>query len=333
VPEWTVTLAISARPPQAGFAWRVVRPDGTSADGTGVDPGASAWRVRLLGAASALAAVPDGVPIAFQAGDATLAQIAQEWMPRWRAAGWKKDKGVIEDVDAVRRFDAALTGRQVTWLAGDKRSAAYKAVEAQAQAARDLCPPDGPRQSAVPVALPNDVELVGWTDGGCRKNPGPGGWGFVLVHVRTGVTLQRRGGAPDTTNNRMELQALLELLAAVQREGTTIEVHADSKYVIQTCEEWMPSWKRKGWTRGRDQDGNVQEVKNLDLVKALDAALVRQKVRFVWTRGHAGDPGNERADALCNEAMDAVQRGQDPAWTGRADAPPFPIERRGPQGA
>ncbi|HMV68438.1 MAG TPA: ribonuclease H [Myxococcota bacterium] len=177
--------------------------------------------------------------------------------------------------------------------------------------------------------MPGDVDLVGWTDGGCRGNPGPGGWGFVLVHVRSGVTLERRGGDPATTNNRMELQSLLELLQAIQREGQRVEVRADSRYVIQVCQDWMPGWKRKGWTRGRDADGRPLEVKNLDLVQALDAALPRQQIRFSWTRGHAGDPGNERADALCNEAMDAAQRGLDPSWTRRADAPPFPIERRG----
>lgn len=159
--------------------------------------------------------------------------------------------------------------------------------------------------------------VVAWCDGGCRGNPGGiGGWGAVLVHVATGRTMELRGGERDTTNNRMELRAALEALRSLTSDGVDIELRCDSRYVVDAVEKWMPAWKKRGW---KLKEGGA--VKNLDLVEALDAAAARHKARFQWVRGHAGEPGNERADALANEAMDALARSADPAASTRKAEP------------
>lgn len=323
----TIYLGAAARPPKGGWAWRRVDLDGARTEGSGGEPEGSVYRLRLLAASDAIHQAPPGVPLDIHTGDPTLVQLASQWMHRWEQDGWKKKSGAIQDLDAVRRLAAVCKGRELSWSAGNTEGTGLKEVGANARAAAEACDPAGARWMPT-VELPDDVELVGWTDGGCRKNPGPGGWGFVLIHVKSGVTLLKRGGEANTTNNRMELSALLELLATISRPGVAVEVRADSKYVIQTATEWMPNWKRKGWTRGKNERGEVQEVANLDLVKALDEAIIRHKVRFVWTKGHSGDPGNELADSLCNHAMDDVQRGAEPASSERRESTPFPVSVR-----
>jgi len=162
----------------------------------------------------------------------------------------------------------------------------------------------------------SEPDVVAYTDGGCRGNPGIGGWGFVLIHPTTRAALERGGGTPEATNNRMELTAALEALSCVRRPNSRVLVCTDSRYVIDCCSKWMPGWKARGWTR---KDG---ALKNLELLQALDAALARHEVHWQWVAGHSGDDGNERADALANLAMDAIESGRDPSyelrttWTG-----------------
>ncbi|MCK6488926.1 MAG: ribonuclease HI [Planctomycetes bacterium] len=159
-----------------------------------------------------------------------------------------------------------------------------------------------------------EPDVVAWTDGGCRGNPGPGGWAFRLVNVRSRAQLERCGGEGQTTNNRMEIQAAVEALKALKRDGLAVLVHSDSQYLIKAASEWLPGWKARGWRR---KEG---ELKNVDLLQELDRQLARHRVRWQWVKGHAGDPGNERVDALANQAMDRVQRREDPAWEGRSDS-------------
>ncbi|MEM8817505.1 MAG: ribonuclease HI [Pseudomonadota bacterium] len=137
-----------------------------------------------------------------------------------------------------------------------------------------------------------------YTDGACRGNPGPGGWGVLLKAGTHQKTLH--GGNASTTNNRMELTAAIEALRALS-EPCDIVLHTDSKYVMDGINSWLPNWKRRGWkTAAR------KPVKNQDLWQELDAETGRHRIRWVWVKGHAGNPGNEKADELANLGIDEL---------------------------
>ena len=133
------------------------------------------------------------------------------------------------------------------------------------------------------------------TDGACKGNPGPGGWGAVLRWGDVVKTLS--GGEPDTTNNRMELMAAIEALAALKRP-CHVELSTDSVYVRDGIRSWIENWKRNGW-----KTSEKKPVKNAELWQALDEARRRHKVTWHWIKGHAGHPENERADELARMAM------------------------------
>lgn len=137
-----------------------------------------------------------------------------------------------------------------------------------------------------------------YTDGACRGNPGPGGWGAVLVAGERRKTLY--GGAQATTNNRMELMAAIEALRALKGRQR-VALHTDSKYLMDGISTWLAGWKLRGWkTAAR------KPVKNQDLWQALDVAASRHDVTWKWVKGHSGHPGNEEADALANRGIDEL---------------------------
>jgi ribonuclease HI len=142
----------------------------------------------------------------------------------------------------------------------------------------------------------SEVEI--YTDGACRGNPGPGGWGAVLLSGGCEKTL--KGSAAETTNNRMELTAAVQALTALTRPCAAA-LYTDSEYVRRGITEWLPAWKARGW-----KTANKKPVKNVDLWQALDEAAARHAVKWHWVRGHAGNPGNEQADRLANEAIDEM---------------------------
>lgn len=137
-----------------------------------------------------------------------------------------------------------------------------------------------------------------FTDGACRGNPGPGGWGVLLRYK--GHEKNLYGGEPLTTNNRMELMAVIKGLEQLKR-SCKVQVTTDSQYVKKGITEWLPNWKRRGW-----KTADRKPVKNADLWHRLDEAAARHEVEWHWVRGHAGHPENEMADALANRAIDEM---------------------------
>jgi ribonuclease HI len=138
-----------------------------------------------------------------------------------------------------------------------------------------------------------------YTDGACRGNPGPGGWGALLKHAGKEKTLY--GGEEDTTNNRMELTAVIKALECLKGNKWPIVITTDSKYVLQGITEWIEGWKRKGW-----RNASKKPVMNVDLWKQLDELVQQFEIDWQWVKGHSGHPGNEHADELANRGIDEL---------------------------
>lgn len=143
-------------------------------------------------------------------------------------------------------------------------------------------------------------KVVIYTDGACRGNPGVGGWGALLCYGEHEKSLC--GGAPNTTNNRMELQAAIEALRALQRR-CRVELYTDSKYLQNGVSQWLDEWKRKNW-----KTTDRKAVKNRDLWEALDDLRARHDITWRWVKGHAGNRGNECADQLANRAIEKLSK-------------------------
>jgi ribonuclease HI len=141
--------------------------------------------------------------------------------------------------------------------------------------------------------METQVEI--YTDGGCRPNPGVGGWGAILLYG--GALRELSGGEPKTTNNRMELTAAVQALEALKRPCTVV-MHTDSEYLRKGITSWLPQWKQKGWRRGR------QPLKNKDLWQLLDSLVARHRIDWRWVQAHAGHPLNERCDELARIEID-----------------------------
>jgi ribonuclease HI len=140
--------------------------------------------------------------------------------------------------------------------------------------------------------------VIVYTDGACRGNPGPGGWGAVLRY--NGHERRLHGGEQPTTNNRMELMAAIQALETL-REPCTVDLYTDSNYVRQGLTEWLPQWRKRNW-----KTADKKPVKNQDLWERLDVAATRHKIQWHWIKGHSGDEGNELADQLANKGVDEV---------------------------
>ncbi len=137
-----------------------------------------------------------------------------------------------------------------------------------------------------------------YTDGACRGNPGPGGWGVWLKYAAAEKVLY--GGEQETTNNRMELMAAIQALE-ILKYPCSIKLHSDSKYVLQGITEWMDNWKKRGW-----KTAAKKPVKNEDLWRRLDAVMQKHTIDWTWVKGHSGNIGNEKADQLANQGIDSL---------------------------
>ncbi len=142
-------------------------------------------------------------------------------------------------------------------------------------------------------------EVTLYTDGACKGNPGTGGWGALLQSGKHSKELF--GGEANTTNNRMELTAVIQGLAALKRP-CIVNIYTDSQYVKNGMQQWIHNWKARGW-----KTAAKQPVKNIELWQALDAAVSKHQIQWHWVKGHAGDPGNEKADELANRGVELVK--------------------------
>jgi ribonuclease HI len=147
--------------------------------------------------------------------------------------------------------------------------------------------------------MQNDEAVEIWTDGACKGNPGPGGWGALLKMGAIEKTLH--GGEPLTTNNRMEMLAVIEALGALKRPCKVL-LHVDSQYVMKGMTEWIHGWKQRGW-----RTADKKPVKNADLWQRMDEEVAKHTITWKWVKGHAGDPGNERADLLANRGVEEAR--------------------------
>ena len=145
----------------------------------------------------------------------------------------------------------------------------------------------------------NMIDIVEiYTDGACRGNPGPGGWGVWLK--RRGAKKELFGGEQETTNNRMELMAAIQALEALNKP-CAVKLYSDSKYVLQGITEWMVNWKKRGW-----KTAAKKPVKNEDLWRRLDAVMQNHQIDWTWVKGHSGNTGNDKADQLANQGIDSL---------------------------
>tara|TARA_B100001057_G_scaffold201848_1_gene202661 strand:+ start:16753 stop:17184 length:432 start_codon:yes stop_codon:yes gene_type:complete len=140
--------------------------------------------------------------------------------------------------------------------------------------------------------------VIIYTDGACRGNPGPGGWGVLLKYGM--ISKELYGGDVSTTNNKMELTAAIKALKEI-KEPSEITLYTDSKYVLQGIEEWIHNWKKRQW-----KGANKKPVKNIELWKELDELRDKHNIKWKWVKGHSGDPGNEIADMLANKGIDEL---------------------------
>ncbi len=141
--------------------------------------------------------------------------------------------------------------------------------------------------------------VIIYTDGACRGNPGKGGWGVILRYK--GVVKELHGGEHETTNNRMELMAAIQALE-ILKKPCVVQLHIDSKYVLDGITKWLPNWKQRGW-----KTAAKAPVKNEDLWRRLDSAIQSHTIDWRWVKGHSGNIGNERADALANLGIDSLK--------------------------
>jgi ribonuclease HI len=154
-------------------------------------------------------------------------------------------------------------------------------------------------ESSNPPAAAQRRHVALFTDGACSGNPGPGGWAFILRDIKTQKELTGSGGDYETTNNRMEMQAVIEGLRALKK-SCRVSLYSDSSYVLQGLQTWMPGWKKKGWVRM--EGGRKKPIKNVELWQALDLLIAQHVISYHHVKGHSGHPENERCDVMAVEA-------------------------------
>ena len=161
-----------------------------------------------------------------------------------------------------------------------------------------------------------------YTDGACIDNPGPGGWAYILKHSASSKSKEGSGGEHDSTNNRMEITAVIRGLEAL-KNPSIVELFSDSQYVVQAINDWMAKWKRKGWKK------SGEPLKNLDLWRRLDELMATHQLKATWVRGHVGHAENERCDELATKAAAAIAKTPKPVKEKLPDVKAIEDRQRG----
>lgn len=301
---------------KGGWAFGLYEAGTLTTQDSGGRPGARSWAMLCEALVQALPHLPDG-PVTLYVRNEAFVGVIDKVGAGERVKTTPASRRLVQALEQHRerlRFACAHIDRKDPLYAPIKEAAVQAAPEPDAKA-------EPPPLPDLPPLQPTELWI--WTDGGCRLKPdGIGGWGALIVHAGSGASLELWGGEPGSTNNRMELSAVIHALNSLSRPAH-IELRVDSTYVRNVATKWGAKWKRYGWKK---LDG--EPVANQDLVIALDQALSRHRVHWTWVKGHAGEPGNTRADALCLRAMDAQERGEPHAGQTRMQTCPIQLPPR-----
>nr|WP_233355263.1 ribonuclease HI [Hirschia maritima] len=296
--------ACSGNPGPGGWGALIIN-NGQETELYGSAPSTTNNRMELKAAIEALNSLEASSKIELNTDSTYVKDGLTKWIHGWKRNGWKTAaKKPVKNKDLWQALDEACSRHQIEWKwvkghAGDEGNerADALAVKGSREAAGQA--PVSPEEDGVSQAdhtpphkariAPSDSVHI-WTDGACSGNPGPGGWGALVV--ADGQETELFGSEKDTTNNRMELAGAIEALNSLTNPSNVI-LNTDSTYVKDGLTKWIHGWKKNGW-----KTAAKKPVKNKDLWQALDEACSRHKIEWKWVKGHAGDEGNERADAL-----------------------------------
>lgn len=255
-------------------------------------------RMELFAAMEALSALPEDASLTVNSTSTYLVKGMNTWIKKWKSNDWRKENGTLKNVDLWQKLDELASKRAVKWVyvrgedAGDELLGLARREQPAAAASAV-----GERAEFTLVSAseflerlqPTDAVTV-FTDGACKCNPGPGGWGAVLQ--ANGLETELSGGEFYTTNNRMELTAAIKALELLPA-GATVSLSTDSNYVRDGLKKWVRNWKKNDW-----KTNNGNPVKNQELWEILDELVSKCNVDIQWVKGHVGNPLNERADRL-----------------------------------
>lgn len=299
--------ACSGNPGPGGWGALIIN-DGQEIELYGGEADSTNNRMELMGAIEALNSLDGPSNVVLNTDSTYVKDGLTKWIHGWKKNGWKTAaKKPVKNKDLWQALEEACKRHQIEWKwvkghagnEGNERAdglAVKGSREAAGQSVTEEASTSVEPSSTPQAVTPNKVSKVSsdqiqiWTDGACSGNPGPGGWGALII--KNGEETELYDGASDTTNNRMELMGAIEALNSLD-DPSNVVLNTDSTYVKDGLTKWIHGWKKNGW-----KTAAKKPVKNQDLWQALDEACKRHQIEWKWVKGHAGDEGNERADSL-----------------------------------
>lgn len=297
--------ACSGNPGPGGWGALIVN-DGQETELYGGEANTTNNRMELMGAIEALNSLESASKVILNTDSTYVKNGLTKWIHGWKRNGWKTaSKQPVKNKDLWQALDEACNRHQIEWKwvkghsgnAGNERAdrLAVKGSREIATGKKTATEASKDNLSAAPQSKPStnaapSDQIQIWTDGACSGNPGPGGWGVLII--ADGKETELYGGENETTNNRMELMAALEAINSLTPPANIV-INTDSTYVKDGLTKWIQGWKKNGW-----KTASKKPVKNKDLWQILDNACAPHQIEWKWVKGHAGDEGNERADSL-----------------------------------